>query len=297
VTNVAEGPALTVEHLTFTYPNTASPQLEDVNLRLMAGAAAGVLGANGAGKSTLLRAITGTVAGATVGRVEVGIGGTTRDIGFATQDVALYPTLTVAENIEQSASLLLHRSAVASAIEGIINEFRLDHLADRPCHELSGGQRRLAHLAVSFVHAPAVRFLDEPTTALDFETRANLIKIVRRWVAEGIAIVVTAHYPEDIEDLCTELHLLGDHTLRRLGSLREVQGRGQPVIVVTGRTTAGEVEEITLPVPNDAIDVETLRDALPPGFALHSVEPRGTRLRDLLGDDPTLRSLLVEEPA
>ncbi|MEU5882418.1 ABC transporter ATP-binding protein [Spirillospora sp. NPDC047279] len=287
---------LAVEDLWFRYPG-GTPVLRGASLRLQAGLAVGLLGANGSGKSTLLGAVTGSIEGERDGVIRVDPG-TAGPIGFATQDVALYPHLTVEENLTHAARLATRRWRVGGLVAQAIEEFDLGGLRDRSARFLSGGQRRIVHIACSFVHRPAVRLLDEPTTALDFATRQKLITLVGDWRAEGIATLVTAHYPEDVEELCSSITVLSEGRTYDLGSLRDYLGRQRRLGYVEHVTGDGIVKHTELCSPLGSID-DFLRAAEDAGIGgqdvVRAVEVKPPSLRDLLRRDPSLRAAVTEE--
>jgi len=287
---------LNVKDLDFRYPGASAPVLVGASLQLEAGMVVGLLGANGGGKSTLLGAITNTIEGERRGLIEVAdeaVG----PIGYATQDVALYRHLSVAENLAHAARLAVRRWRVAHLVESAIDDFMLAPLAQRTARDLSGGQQRLVHLACAFVHQPSIRLLDEPTTALDFETRQVLIELVARWRSAGIATLVTAHYPEDVEELCSTITVLVEGTTYPLGSLREYLNRQSRLGYVQRLDSRGDVISTDLrgPIGSLAEIVRACADAgLEPHQRLHAIQIRPPALRDLLRRDPSLRAAVEE---
>lgn len=285
---------LCAEDLSFAYTRGAHV-LRNASLRLRAGASVGLLGANGAGKTTLLGALTRTVRGTAGGslRLDVGALPARRAIGYATQTLALYPMLTVEENVGHLARLLLGRAEAKAAILRAIEEFALGTIARTRVHHLSGGQRRLVHLAASFVHGPPIRLLDEPTVALDFEARQLVIRRVRGWREEGAAVLVTAHYPEDIEELSTELVLLRDGTTRDLGALGAVLSSQSRSLLLQAERSASQSErtswELTL-ATGRLDEVRAKLGEVPSDVRLSELRLSGNRLRDILLRDPSLSS-------
>ena len=286
---------LDVTGLAFRYPD-GPPVLDGVALHLAAGRAVGLLGPNGAGKSTLLGAVTDSIVGHRSGTIAAAPG-TVGPIGYATQDVALYAHLTVAENLAHAARLSTGRWRVADLVAAAVDDFALGPLVDRLARHLSGGQARLAHLACSFVHRPSVRLLDEPTTALDFATREALVALVARWREEGCALLVTAHYPEDVEELCGDLVVLVDGRTHALGPLRGYLGRRTRVGRVEhddGRGAAVTELEGRLGSLGDLVRAAD-RTGIGLDDPLHAVTVHPPTLRDLLRSDPMLRDAVAEE--
>lgn len=281
---------LSVEGLVFRYPG-AAPVLTGATLCLAAGQVTGLLGANGSGKSTLLGAITNSIEGSRSGRIEVAADAL-GPIGYATQEVALYRHLTVEENLTHAARLATRQWRVDGLVAQTVEDFRLERLRHTTARELSGGQQRIAHLACAFVHRPSIRLLDEPTTALDFTTRQLLLELVAAWRAEGVATLVTAHYPEDVEELCSTLTMLVDGRTHDLGSLRGYLDRQSRLGHVELVGPAGTSTHVELHGPLDTGD-HILCAARGAGLDLHqklrSIEIKPPALRDLLRRDPSLR--------
>jgi ABC-2 type transport system ATP-binding protein len=287
---------LEVKDLEFRYPGACAPVLLGASLHLEAGVVTGLLGANGSGKSTLLGAITNTIEGDRLGVIEMAedaIG----PIGYATQDIALYRHLSVTENLTHAARLATRRWRVADLVERAIDEYMLGRLAGRTVRDLSGGQQRIVHLACSFVHAPSIRLLDEPTTALDFETRQTLIELIARWRSARIATLVTAHYPEDVEELCSVITVLADGKTYPVGSLREYLNRQSRLGYVDRLAADGTVVSTDLRNPLGSLTEITqacLDAGLDPHQPIHAIEIRPPALRDLLRRDPSLRAAVEE---
>lgn len=293
-------PALSIRGLTFRYVGAAAPALRATTFEVHGGAALAVLGPNGAGKSTLLGAVVDALDGIRTGSVELrgDAGFPPSAIGFAPQDVALYLGLTVRENLSLMATLILGRRRAPAAVDGAVEDYQLQAILDVPGHRLSGGQRRIVHLAMSFLHHPPVRLLDEPTAGLDFETRLGLVRLVRRWREEGVAVVVTAHYPEDLEEMCTELLLLRDGRARHLGSLSRFlggQGRRLRLVAVDEH---GPVETV---VELGTVGIGDLAGALArlgrrfPEATVDQLSLSSRSLRGLLQEDPELRRYVEDE--
>jgi ABC-2 type transport system ATP-binding protein len=294
------GRRLSVSGLSFRYPKQPDPVLRDVSFEVRPGQSLGVLGPNGAGKSTLLNALLKVRPGTRSGTVAFGgVPGIRRTaVGYATQQTALYQQLTVVENIRHVGRMLLPRRAVAAAVDRNLVEFGLTSRADEPVHRLSGGWQRLAHLAAGFVHDPPLRLLDEPTTALDFETRARLVSLVEQWRSAGATVLVTSHYPEDIEEMCTHAVVIRGGTVARHSSVPDLVAgyRRELIITLAG---AGGARDVRRPLPDTvrglgaAVEDLAAREGLR-GDRLLGVSTTGTRLRDVLSADPELRGAFDE---
>ncbi|MEV4097960.1 ABC transporter ATP-binding protein [Streptosporangium saharense] len=287
---------LAVTDLSFAYGDSP-PVLTGVTLRLRAGEVLGVLGRNGAGKSTLINAILDIVPGRRGGSVTLGHKDVRRHVGVAGQRVSLYKKLTVAENLTHAARLVLPRGKVAAAAERAIEDFGLARVARTPVHRLSGGWERLSHIAAGFVHAPRLRFLDEPTSALDFETRTRLVALMARWRRDGDAMIVTSHYPEDIEETCTHVAVVSGGTVVGVGPLRDLLGGYHSELLARIDAPGGPLT-LRAPAPGTVAQAaETFARWAGEGHAssgVESVRLTSRNLREIISLDPELQGSVVE---
>jgi ABC-2 type transport system ATP-binding protein len=186
--------------------------LDGIDLRVRRGQVYGLLGPNGSGKTTLIRCLVGLVrpdAGTVrvLGRRMPDLGVLGR-VGYMTQAAALYPDLSVAENLRFFA-------AISGAEDGVDDALRFVELEDRRdsvIATLSGGMRTRASLACALVHRPDLLLLDEPTVGVDPQLRAQLWDRFRAMTATGTTILVSSHVMDEAER-CDRLGLI------RLGRL------------------------------------------------------------------------------
>jgi molybdate transport system ATP-binding protein len=168
-----------------------------------------LFGASGAGKTTLLDCISG-LATPDAGRVAVGdrivfdlaqqinLAVRKRRIGYLFQDLALFPHMTVEQNVEYGLTHL-PRGERAKSVSGILQEFKIAHLAQRSAREISGGEAQRAALARTLVTDPALLLLDEPLAALDAPTKGKIIDDLREWNrAHRIPVLYVTHSREEV---------------------------------------------------------------------------------------------------
>jgi ABC-type Fe3+/spermidine/putrescine transport system ATPase subunit len=159
--------------------------LDGVSLEVPAGMAAVVLGPSGCGKTTLLRIIAGLevpdsgevlLSGTTVSsRGRAHVPPHQRGLGFVFQDLALWPHLTVRQNLDfVLGSMALSRAERDRRAQDALALVRIEKLARRFPHQLSGGEQQRVALARALVREPRVLLLDEPLSSLDSELRADL---------------------------------------------------------------------------------------------------------------------------
>ncbi len=177
-----------------------------VDLRIPRGQIYGFLGPNGAGKSTTIRMLCGllepsageaTVLGYAVPREAEAL---RRKIGYMTQSFSLYGDLTVAENLEFMAEVFsLPKARCQQRIREVTQRYFLTELQHQRAGTLSGGQKQRLALAAATLHSPEMLFLDEPTSAVDPQSRRDFWDRLFELAAEGTTILVSTHLMDEAE--------------------------------------------------------------------------------------------------
>ena len=189
--------------------------LDGVSLEVRAGECVGLLGPNGAGKSTLIRSIAGRVL-PDAGSVEVfglaaGSMGARMALGWIPQEIALYPRITVRENLASFGRYFaLSRARLNESVAWCLNWAALEDRAGDIAKTLSGGMKRRLNMAAGLVHRPRIVLMDEPTVGVDPQSRNRIFEMIESLRAEGTAIVYTTHYMEEAERLCDRIAIV-DH--------------------------------------------------------------------------------------
>ncbi|MGW8066316.1 ATP-binding cassette domain-containing protein [Streptomyces ziwulingensis] len=204
--------------------------LHSVSVSAPRGTVLGLLGHNGAGKTTLVNILTtalpltsgrATVAGYDVAREPVEI---RRRIGLTGQFASVDGQLSGRDNLMLIARLLgAGRRAARARADELLELFRLTEVADRRASGYSGGLRRRLDLAVSLVGAPAVLFLDEPTTGLDPSSRLNLWEVVEGLVEQGTTVLLTTQYLEEADRLADSIVVLSAGRVVAAGTAAELK--------------------------------------------------------------------------
>jgi ABC-2 type transport system ATP-binding protein len=198
--------------------------LDGVNLRVRTGEIYGLLGPNGAGKTTLIRSIVGlvapdagkvTVLGRRIPDVDV-----LRNIGYMTQQAALYPGLSVEENVEFFAAI----NGAEEGVDEALKMVELDQRRKSVVATLSGGMRQRCSLACALVHKPKLLLLDEPTVGVDPQLRVQFWEDFRKMAANGTTIVVSSHVMDEAER-CQRLGLIQFGRLLAEGTPNEVRAQ------------------------------------------------------------------------
>ena len=187
--------------------------LDGLSLEVEAGSIFGLLGPNGAGKSTAVKILT-TLTRADSGEARVAGLDVVRDaeqvrrsIGVVGQKPGLDPDATGRENLEMQAELYgVHGAARRERVDELLERLGLAEASRRLAKTYSGGMQRRLDVALGLVHRPKVLFLDEPTTGLDPEARAELWQEIERLAGdEEMTIMLTTHYLEEADRLASRL--------------------------------------------------------------------------------------------
>ncbi|MGI6590127.1 MAG: ATP-binding cassette domain-containing protein [Eggerthellaceae bacterium] len=228
--------------------------LDHFDLDISSGEIFGLLGPNGSGKTTAINCILQLL---TFDKGEIELFGEPmtvtrydlkRRIGMVPQQVAVFEELTVRENIDYFCSLYVRGAARRKQLVDDAIEFvgLQDFVKFRP-KKLSGGLLRRLNIACGIAHKPELIFFDEPTVAIDPQSRASILDGIRQLNEQGSTVVYTSHYMEEVEQLCTRLMIMDHGRSLAMGTVGELQRS-----ISTG-------EKITVEVSN--LDAETL-DAL-----------------------------------
>ncbi len=195
----------------------ATMALAGVSFEVAAGELFGLLGPNGAGKTTLL-SIASCLLEATRGEVQIlGRRASTRDrvlrrsIGIVPQELAIYEELTARENLRFFGSLYgIEGQPLERKVDQVLAAIGLTDRASERVRGFSGGMKRRLNLGAALVHDPRLLLLDEPTTGVDPQSRNHIFEEVRRLASNGVCIVYTSHYIEEVQALCSRIGII-DH--------------------------------------------------------------------------------------
>ncbi|REE95282.1 ATP-binding cassette domain-containing protein [Thermomonospora umbrina] len=206
--------------------------LDGLDLVVAPGTVHGLLGPNGAGKTTCVR-ILSTLLVADEGRAEVAghdvarqAAAVRRRIGLVGQYAAVDELLSGRENLEMFARLYhLSGRAARRRADELLERFGLTDAGRRPAGRYSGGMRRRLDLAAGMIMAPAVLFLDEPTTGLDPRGRAEVWDAVRALAAAGTTVLLTTQYLEEADRLAGRISVVDRGRVIAEGSPEELKAR------------------------------------------------------------------------
>jgi ABC-2 type transport system ATP-binding protein len=245
-------PAISIEHLTKKYEDVTA--VEDLSLQIGNGELFGLLGPNGAGKTTAINILCGLVK-PTLGTAKVGCfdvqketGKVREIIGVCPQETAVYPYLTGAENVELFGNLhSMTKQNIETRCNMLFERLGLKQDAKRKAEKYSGGMKRRLNLILALIHDPQIAFLDEPTVAMDPQSRHAVWDFIRELKREGKTIILTTHYMEEAEALCERVGIIDHGKLIALGPPKDliskvgVANLEEVFINLTGRRIREEV--------------------------------------------------------
>ncbi|WP_445340789.1 ABC transporter ATP-binding protein [Bifidobacterium sp. ESL0820] len=187
--------------------------LSHLSLEVEEGAFHGVIGPNGAGKTTLFTVLEG-LQKPVEGTVSV-LGKTPyprnlallRQIGIQPQKSSFFPKTTLLEHLTAVADIY---QVPRSRVDDLIDALKLDHVASNKVESLSGGEQQRLAIATAVVHHPRLLFLDEPTAALDPESRHDLVSLLKSNQQLAATVLYTTHHLDEAERLCSMVSILVD---------------------------------------------------------------------------------------
>jgi ABC-2 type transport system ATP-binding protein len=280
--------------------------LDGLTFSVPAGTVFGLLGPNGAGKSTTVKILTtlahpdggsAKVAGFDIQREPAQV---RESIGVVSQAGGLDREATGRENLRLQGQVFgMGGRELETRIDELLDQFRLADAGKRLVREYSGGMQRRLDVAQGLVHRPRVLFLDEPTTGLDPEVRAEMWDEIARLAGAGLTVLLTTHYLEEADQLAAQLAIVDKGKVVAEGSpdalKREL--RGDAIHVELGTETAGEAAVREALARVDGLDEMVFDDRV-----LHARAEDGARtvpavLAALDGADLEVASVTVARPS
>lgn len=208
-------PIVEVNHFSKSYGNFKA--VDDISFSVEEGEIFAFLGPNGAGKSTTINTLC-TILDKTAGEMRIAghdvaseQSAVRKNIGIVFQESTLDAKLTVEENLRFHCRFYkVPKSEVAERMDFVLDLVDLQDWRKSPVGGLSGGMKRRVEIARGLIHYPKVLFLDEPTTGLDPQTRANVWEYIRKLqIQKNITIFLTTHYMDEAE-ICSHVAIM-DH--------------------------------------------------------------------------------------
>ncbi|MEK4145030.1 MULTISPECIES: ABC transporter ATP-binding protein [Paenibacillus] len=230
--------------------------VDHVNVTIQAGEIFGLLGPNGAGKSTTISMICGllkidsgdiVIDGLSVSSYALEV---KKKIGLVPQDLALYNTMTAAENVTffgrlygLRGKLLKERVAEALAFTGLS-----DRAKEKPA-TFSGGMKRRLNIACAIMHHPKLIIMDEPTVGIDPQSRNHILESVKELNRLGSTVIYTSHYMEEVAAICDRVAIMDKGHIIACGTekeLRERVSKEEKIVVKATNITPELINELSL---------------------------------------------------
>ena len=205
--------------------------LDHFNLQVEEGEIFGLLGPNGSGKTTAINCILSLLK-YDKGTIEV-FGKpmrpdsyeSKRNIGIVMQNVAVFNELTVYENINYFCGLYVtDKQKCAGLVQEAIHFVGLDNYTQFYPKKLSGGLLRRLNIACGIAHKPKLIILDEPTVAVDPQSRNNILEGIQNLNRQGTTVIYTSHYMEEVEQICTRIAIMDKGKIIATGTNSELKG-------------------------------------------------------------------------
>jgi ABC-2 type transport system ATP-binding protein len=256
--------------------------LQGVDLQLHAGELMALLGPNGAGKTTTVGVLLGQrrpdAGTARLFGHDPTLPAARRLVGVTLQESGFPDNLTVREVVDL---VRVHYPNPAPTRE-LLDRFGLVEVAGRRAGGLSGGQTRRLAVALAFAGRPQAVVLDEPTTGLDVEARHRLWEVLRAFVADGGAVLLTTHYLEEAQALASRVVVIADGRIIAHGSVDDITARVGVSRVHLRAPTLPELPGVTHVEANDG------------SYTLHTADPDGL-VRALAHREVPFTGLRVEQ--
>ncbi|MEK5217245.1 ABC transporter ATP-binding protein [Psychrobacillus sp. FSL H8-0487] len=204
--------------------------VKEVNVELFAGESVGLLGPNGAGKSTTISMLSSLVQPSS-GDVlwnEKSIAKNPdplrKALGVVPQEIALYPELSARENLAFFGRVNgLKGELLATRITEVLTKIGLLDRQKDIVKTFSGGMKRRLNIGAALLHKPSILIMDEPTVGIDPQSRAYILETVKQFVADGMTLLYTSHYMEEVEMLCDKIYIMDQGKIIAHGTKEELK--------------------------------------------------------------------------
>ncbi len=241
-----------ITNLVKRYKDTVA--LDHLNLHIQEGEIFGLLGPNGSGKTTAINCMLAllkydkgsvTILGQEMRPDSYEI---KRQMGVVMQNVAVFDELSVYENIDYFCGLYINdKKERKRLVEEAIAFAGLQGYEKKRPKKLSGGLLRRLNIACGIAHKPRIIILDEPTVAVDPQSRNKILEGIRELNRQGSTIIYTSHYMEEVEQICTRIAILDHGRCLALGTKEELKKMiktGEKIHVEAVALTQEQLEEI-----------------------------------------------------
>lgn len=226
--------------------------VKGVSFTVEKGESFSLLGPNGAGKSTIINMITGLFS-PTAGAIHINDINVVKNpkqaqklIGVVPQEIALYETMSARENLKFWGRMYnLSGKALEKSVDEVLEIIGLTERAKDKIETFSGGMKRRVNIGAAILHHPQILIMDEPTVGIDPQSRNHILETVKRLNNQGMTIIYTSHYMEEVEYLCERIGIIDHGELIACGTLRELRetiGDRSRMIIMFNRERADLVK-------------------------------------------------------
>lgn len=275
-----------------------------INMQLGTGESVGLLGPNGAGKSTTISMLSSLIMPSS-GEVlwnEQSINknpeALRKVLGVVPQEIALYPELSAKENLHFFGRIYgLKGQLLTQRTEEVLQKIGLVDRQNDIVKTFSGGMKRRLNIGAALLHKPSVLIMDEPTVGIDPQSRAHILDTVKQLVEEGMTLLYTSHYMEEVELLCDKIYIMDQGEIIAHGTkevLKSLVSDNQ-TIELQANLLSSEFEKVLqkqFPAATIRKEEETLSVSLP-----KNEEPLATIFALAASYDVIITSAVVKIPS
>ncbi len=233
--------------------------VKNVSFSVNKGESFGLLGPNGAGKTTTIQMVSGLFP-PTSGNIEIAGIDMVRHpkkgqglLGIVPQEIALYQTMSARENLAFWGKMYgLKGNSLQKRINEVLEIIGLADRAKEKVETFSGGMKRRVNIGAAILHNPELLIMDEPTVGIDPQSRSHILDTVKKLNKEGMTVIYTSHYMEEVEYLCEKIGIM-DHgefiTSGTISELRETIGdRSRIVMNFSEVHELGNLKKFLVPI-------------------------------------------------
>lgn len=269
--------------------------LDGISLSIAQGEFFALLGPNGAGKTTLISALAGLtqVSAGTLSVMGHDVVSHYREarraLGIVPQEIVFDPFFSVRETLRFQAGYfgIARSAALDNWIDELLVKLSLSDKADQNMRQLSGGMKRRVLVAQALVHRPPVIVLDEPTAGVDVELRQTLWAFIRELNAAGHTILLTTHYLEEAQQLCSRIAMM------KLGKIVAMDTTDHLLNAFSERVLRVKIDGV---LPHSLVSVQTKQWGAWHHFAIHDLAEVETKLAAMREAGVRVTNMEVAEP-
>ncbi|MBT2637039.1 ABC transporter ATP-binding protein [Bacillus sp. ISL-39] len=234
--------------------------VKNVSFSVQKGESFGLLGPNGAGKTTTIQKISGLFPPSS-GTIDIAGIDMVRQpkqgqafLGIVPQEIALYQTMSARENLSFWGRMYgLRGNHLQKRINEVLEIIGLTDRAREKVETFSGGMKRRVNIGAAILHNPELLIMDEPTVGIDPQSRSHILETVKKLNAEGMTVIYTSHYMEEVEYLCEKIGIMDKGEFITSGTISEL------------RETIGDRSRIVMNFSR-ALNLENIKTILSPSI-------------------------------